>query len=92
MNNFLALSSLAMDLDRVAIGLHRNSNIMAQRFIQEARKRKKEIDTTTIKPYISELLEKMEYSFQSTDSKKKAEDALMYSTLFKNASLELKNS
>jgi len=87
MSIFISLSSLAMDLDRVAVGLHRGSYKMAERFTEEALKRKREIDLTAVKPYIKNLLEKMEVDLKSEDKGKKAEDALMYSTLFQNAAL-----
>jgi hypothetical protein len=86
---FISLSSLAMDLKRVAMGYHRGSNIMADRFLQEALDRKDEIDTTTIKPYLQNLLLKIDNLSLETDQQKKAEDALMYSTLFQNAALAL---
>lgn len=38
--NLIVLSSLAMDLKRAAIGLNRGSNKMANRFFEEALKRK----------------------------------------------------
>lgn len=87
MSNFTSLSSLAMDLDRVSIGLYRKSDAMAQRFIKEALMRKKEVDMRTVKPYIARLLEKMEFAIESGDREKRAENALMYSTLFRNAAI-----
>ena len=42
MDNKIILSSLAMDLKRAAIGYNRGSYIMADRFFEEALKRKKE--------------------------------------------------
>ena len=92
MNTYISLSSLAMDLDRISIGLYRGSDAMAERFVEEALARKKEIDLKTVKPYIRKLLKKMEESFRSDDRERKAEDALMFSTLFQNASLQLKKS
>jgi len=86
-DTYISLSSLAMDLDRVSIGLYRKSDKMAERFIQEALKRKSEIDSSTVKPYIKDLLERMERDLHSQDRDKKAEDALMYCTLFQNAAL-----
>lgn len=88
-STYISLSSLAMDLDRVSIGLYRKSDKTAERFIQEALMRKKEIDMNEVKPYIKDLLEKMEIALLSEDKGKKAEDALMYSTLFQNAALHL---
>ncbi len=87
MSNYISLSSLAMDLDRVSIALHRNSYAVAERFTKEALARKQEIDTKTMKPYIGKLLKRLEQALRSEDKDKKAEDALMYSTLFQNAAL-----
>lgn len=90
MNTFISLSSLAMDLDRVSIGLYRKSYKMAERFSREALLRKKEIDQTKVKPYIAKLLEEVELLLKSSDTERKAEDALTYSILFQNASLKTK--
>lgn len=90
MSNFISLSSLAMDLDRVSMGLYRKSDAMAERFIKEALERKKEVDIYTVKPYVANLLGKMELALLSGDREKRAEDALMYSTLFQNAALAAK--
>lgn len=81
------MSSLALDLRRVAIGYYRGSSKMADRFLQEALKRKKEVDVTIIKPYLQILLTKIEKLHDEKDEKQKAEDALMYSILFQNAAL-----
>lgn len=85
--NQIALSSLAMDLKRVALGYHRGSVTMADRFLKEALKRKEEIDTTLVKPYVKKLLDKLDVLAKEKDIMRKAEDALMYSTLLQNASL-----
>ena len=84
--NQIALSSLAMDLKRVALGYHRGSNVMGERFLSEALKRKTEVDVSVVKPYVKKLLEKIEFLVNEKDKQKLAEDALMYSTLFQNAS------
>lgn len=85
MNNKVILSSLAMDLHRVALGYHRGSKKMAERFFAEALKRKDEIDTFSVKPYIKILLEKFPSIIYQKEEQKIAEDALMYSILFQNA-------
>ncbi len=85
--NKIIFGSIAMDLKRVAIGYYRGSNKMAERFLGEALKRRSEVDVTTIKPYLQKLLLKIEAISSETDVKKKAEDTLMYSTLFQNAAL-----
>lgn len=85
-NNQVLLSSLSMDLKRVALGYHRGSITMANRFLQEALKRKNEIDPATVKPYVAKLLIKLDDLVKEKDAVRIAEDALMYSTLFQNAS------
>lgn len=85
--NKVSLSSLALDLKRVALGYHRGSKSMAERFLEEAIKRRGEIDTSLTKPYVKRLLGKLDNFKREKDEQKKAEDALMYSTLFQNASL-----
>lgn len=77
MNNQFILESLASDLKRVALGLHRGSNTMAQRFLDEALKRKKEIKIKDVAPYIKNLLNKIDETIN-------AEEALMFSTLIQN--------
>lgn len=87
-NNFIALSSLAMDLERVSMGLYRKSYKMADRFAEEALLRRKEIDKAKVQPYIAKLLDNLEQLLKSTDDQRKAEDAMMYSTLFQNAAMK----
>lgn len=77
MKNKYILESLASDLKRVAIGLHRGSNAMAQRFLEEALKRKSEANLDDLAPYMKKLLSRL-------DKEIKADDALMYSTLIQN--------
>lgn len=77
MKNKFILESLASDLKRVAMGLHRNSNLMAGRFIDEALKRKAEVDTKKVAPYIQGILKNLNNNID-------ADDALMYSTLIQN--------
>ena len=87
MDNKVALSSLALDLKRIALAYHRGSEKVASRFFKEALKRKQEIDVLEIKPYVVDLLEKFEKIKSYKDRQKKAEDALMYSILFQNAAI-----
>lgn len=86
-STFISLASLSMDLKRVALGYHRGSYEMAERFFEEALKRRTEINKATVKPYIRKLLENLDKIFHEKDTVKKAEDALMYSVLFQNAAL-----
>lgn len=86
--NFVSLSSISMDLERVAMGYQRGSLRMADRFLQEAIKRKKEVDLTIVKPYIKNLLNNLDNMKREKDKQKLAEDALMYSVLFQNAAIK----
>jgi len=88
MNNKIALSSLAMDLKRVALGYHRGSFIVANRFLEEVLKRREEINKTSPKPYLVRFLKDIDKLKIERDSMKKAEDALLYSILFQNAALK----
>lgn len=88
MSDNQTLGALALDLKRVAQGYYRGSEKMATRFAQEARVRKKELNNANLKPYIKNLLVKLENMFQEKDHKKLAEDALMYSVLFQNAAVK----
>lgn len=84
----MALSSLALDLRRISLAYYRGSEKVANRFFEEALKRKQEIDGSKIKPYLANLLNKFENIKFEDDQQKKAEDALMYSVLFQNAALK----
>lgn len=83
----VSLSSLSMDLNRVALGLHRDSKIMAERFFQEAVERKSEVDLNSVPLYIRKILVNLERQRGSLD-KQFAEDALMYSILLENFTLK----
>jgi hypothetical protein len=74
-----------MDLKRVALGYFRGSTTMSERFFEEALKRKEEIDNKSLKPYLVKFLNDME-NLNKEERKKAADDALMYSTIFQNAS------
>ena len=84
MNNEQILGDLALDLKRVALGFHRGSHSMAERFFKEALKRRAEIDMEKVAPYLAELLKNLDKI--KKDKQRTAEDALMYSTIFQNAS------
>lgn len=81
MNNKVALESLASDLKRVALGLQRGSTAVANRFTQEALRRRNEVDVSSIDNYIKKLLKRVDQAV------KNPEDALMYSILFQNYAL-----
>lgn len=84
MNNKVALESLSMDLLRVALGLNRGSIKMAQRFEEEAIKRKSEIQQNLLKPYMQKILSNIDNLTENNNNASKAEFALMYSTLIRN--------
>ena len=77
MRNKFILESLASDLKRVAMGKHRGSNSMADRFLEEALKRKQELEMGNVAPYVKKLLKRIDREINS-------EDALMYSILIQN--------
>lgn len=83
MNNKIALESLAMDMKRVAIGYNRNSTHMAQRFYEEALKRKQEIDVKSVKPYVRNILDKIG-KLKDQPQNHIADNALLYSILLQN--------
>lgn len=88
MNNKQVLGALALDLKRVALGYFRGSDFMAERFFQEALKRRNEIDNNNLKPYLIKFLKDME-NLKKEEKGKAAEDALLYSTIFQNAAVSM---
>lgn len=84
MNTKVIIESLSMDLLRIALGLHRGSFSMAERFSKEAFNRSQELKYLLADDiYAKRLIMKSVDSLQSNSSKK-AEELLMYSVLFKN--------
>jgi hypothetical protein len=83
MDNKQLLGALAMDLKRVALGLHRKSYAMADKFFIEAMKRSKEIDPSTLLPYMQTILINIQ-TLTNQNNEQKAENALMYSTRIQN--------
>lgn len=83
----IIIESLAMDLKRVALGLHKGSINMANRFKEEAFKRAAELEQQNPNSYINKLLTYMKKMITGTTDKV-AEDALMLSTLFQNFALK----
>ena len=57
---------------------------MAKRFSEEALKRKQEIDESVLKPYVRDLLNKLESILQNDDLNKIADDSLMTSIILQN--------
>ena len=82
--NKTAIESLSMDLLRVALGYHRGSTKMAERFLEEALKRSSEVDKAEIKPYFVRVLNRIPNALSEVNLEKRAEDALMYSIICKN--------
>jgi hypothetical protein len=87
MKNKQILEALASDLKRVTLGIQRNSTKMADRFGQEALKRKNETEILLLDPYMQKILINLEALIRSKNSIQKAEDILMYSTLIQNYSI-----
>lgn len=83
----IIIESLAMDLKRVALGLHRGSTGMANRFKEEAFKRAEELENNNPNDYLKKLLLYMKKMISGT-SERVADDALMLSTLFQNFALK----
>lgn len=71
-----------MDLLRAALGRHRGSHAMADRFIEESQKRIEELDPAFSVKIINDLKKVL-----TTNSDRQAEDLLMYSTLIRNRSI-----
>ncbi len=81
MNNKILLESMALDLKRVALGAHSKSTKMAERFLQEVFKRSEQLDYQGMPKSLSKLLIHMHNALDATNSKRLADNALMYSTL-----------
>lgn len=88
MENKIILGSLALDLKRAAIGFNRGSYAMADRFLEEALKRKKEFKKDNTKPYLLQILDKIE-KLKTQPFDELAENALMYSILIQNFVLNI---
>jgi hypothetical protein len=73
-----------MDLKRVALGFYQGSTKTAKRFFKEALDRSKEIDKSSVKPYLLIHLENLSKITNQSDERRIAEDALTYSTIFQN--------
>jgi hypothetical protein len=98
-DNKIFIGALAEDLYRVANGLHSGAYKMAGVFIIESLKRSEEVNRESVKPYIKKCLEKLPEilnypkglapvstgAAQVQDDKEwVAENALMYSVIFRN--------
>jgi hypothetical protein len=83
MNNKQILGALSMDLKRVALGLHRKSYSMANRFFEEAMKCKEEIDISELQPYMRKIIDSVGL-LSNLSVERRAEDAFMYSIRIQN--------
>lgn len=92
MTTKIIIESLAMDLRRVAQSYYRGSNLVGDRFSQEALKRVSEINLDEVKPYIKDLLSKVDRELRQSDRVYVAESSLMMSTLFQNYAQTFKSS
>lgn len=72
-----------MDLKRVALGLHRKSYRTAEIFLKEAKKRKAEVDMSTLPPYMQKMVAAIDH-LDTEGREAQAEDALLYSTRIQN--------
>lgn len=82
MNNKLLLQAMALDLKRVAIGYHSGSTKMADIFLQEVLKLEQQLDIESLSPTIKKLVTYVELLPNEKNVNKRAENALLYSTLF----------
>lgn len=86
----ILISSLAMDLKRVALSYHRGSKNTAERFSSEAEKRIEELDLKEVKPYIARALKDVKVLLKGKKDDI-AEDMLMYSTILLNYVISSQN-
>jgi hypothetical protein len=91
MDQRIVISSLAMDLKRVAQGLQRGSETMAVRFKDESIKRCREIQPESLPSYIVKIITNTQITLHQWNNNT-AEDALMYSVLLQNYVLHYPNS
>lgn len=82
MNNNALLQAIALDLKRIAIGYHSGSTKMADRFLEEVGKRKVLLDYSSLQPTVKKLVINLDQLAKEKNIQKRADDALMYSTLF----------
>lgn len=87
MNQKVIISSLALDLKRIALGLYRGSNATVSIFKIEALKRGDELEKSNPGQYLINLWTKTKRTLEK-NGEKAAEDTLMYSTLFQNFAIK----
>lgn len=76
-DQFIALSSMVMDLKRAALGFAKGSDRVGKTFLEEAKKRKSEVKLKDVPTYIGTII-------KSLDKKISSDDLLMYSVLLQN--------
>ena len=84
MKNKIALSSLAMDLKRIALGIYHNSPTTAEKFSQEAFSRISETDLKSMASYMKNIILKIKNDLPKPKTQQIAENFLMYSTIIQN--------
>lgn len=84
MKNKIVLSSLALDLKRIALALYHQSFKTADKFSQEALLRIEEINTKKLPLYIKKIISDLKNHLGKSKNQKTAEDFLMYSTIIQN--------
>jgi len=80
----LNIGSLASDLKRVAIFTNRSSTANAERFLKEALKWQRELDSASVSPRLRRYLKKVSQLPKEKDQDQLAEDALFYGVIFQN--------
>lgn len=84
------LSSLSMDLYRVAQAANRGSTETCQRFLSESKRWMDSLDRSQLKPSTIKVIDKVKQLKSLSIDQTMAEHALVYSILLKN--LVIKNS
>lgn len=87
MNDNLLLELIVTDLRRICNGYNSTagSSKMADRFCQEVLKKKEQLGRDSLPEYINKILEDVCRCLSNEkDNQKRAETALMYSTLLQN--------
>lgn len=79
----IIIGSLALDLKRIALGLYRDSRYTANTFKKQAINRMDELEQYESDAYTQQLVNQTKKSLSILE-KNRAEDLLMYSTLFQN--------
>ena len=84
------LQALSSDLKRICLSIQRGSNTTAETFSNEAMEWLNEAEKTIKNPNTQDLITKTRITLAGKNDLIKAEDCLMFSTLFQNRSFSLK--